>query len=68
MKKSNFNLTREQALGIICTITSQDNPCWEHFVDDFYDEDTGLMPTVEDVLSPLGVTKEEIDRASSISG
>jgi hypothetical protein len=64
-KKKKFNLTREQALKIILRITDQDDPYWENQVEEFYDEKTDSWPTIYDVLSPLGITKEEIDRAEA---
>jgi hypothetical protein len=67
MKQPKFNITREQAIKIICNITDQDDPFWENLVDEFYDEETDTMPTIFDVLRPLGVTKEEIDSAEGVN-
>jgi hypothetical protein len=67
MKQPDFNLTREQAIKLICQITDQDDPFWENLVDEFYDEETDTMPTIFDVLRPLGVTKDEIDTAEGVN-
>ena len=67
MKQPKFNLTREQAIKLICQITDQDDPFWENLVDEFYDEETDTMPTIFDVLRPLGVTKDEIDTAEGVN-
>ncbi len=64
MKK--FNLTREQAIKLILKITDEDDPYWENTVDDFYDEKTDSMPSIYDVLRPLGITKKEIDKIEGI--
>ena len=56
-----INLTREQAIKIILNITNQDDPYWEYLVEEFYDEQTDTLPTIYDVLYPLGVSKKEID-------
>jgi hypothetical protein len=61
-KRKKFNITRTQALDILCKITDQDN-MWEMLVDDFYDEKTDSMPEMADVLEALGVTREETDAA-----
>lgn len=58
-----FNLTREQAIKLICRVTDRDDPYWEYLVEEFYDETTDSMPTIFDVLKPLGISREEIDRA-----
>ncbi len=57
-----FNLTREQAIEIIVRVSDQDDPYWESMVEDYYDEKSDSIPTIYDVLKPLGITKEEIDR------
>ena len=66
-EKKTFNLTREQAIKIICQATDKDDPFWERLVDDFYDESTDTMPTIYDVLKPLGITEEEINKAEGHS-
>lgn len=58
-----FNLTREQSIKLICKITNQDDPYWEFLTDEFYNEETDDIPTIYDVLRPIGITKEEIDKA-----
>lgn len=62
-KPKQFNLTRLQALKIIGKMTDKDDPYWDYVVEDHYDEKTDSMPTVYDVLRPLGVTQEEFDEA-----
>jgi len=62
MKK--INITREQSLKLIMRMTDRDDPYWENVTQDFYDEDTDQLPTIYDVLEPLGFTKKEIDEAS----
>ena len=64
MARKKFNLTREQALDLLCQITDQDN-MWEMLVDDFYYEKTDSMPDMGDVLGALGVSREEVDAALS---
>jgi len=54
-------LTRKQAIKIICDLTNQDDPYWENVVEDYYDSDNDTMPTIYDVLKPLGVSKKEIE-------
>jgi len=65
MCRKKFNLTREQALRIICQATDHDDPYWENLVDDYYDEETDSMPSIYDVLKPIGISKEEIDKIRS---
>ena len=62
-----FNITREQAIKIICKATDYSDPFWSDLVDAFYDEKTDTMPTIYDVLRPLGITKEEIDTADGVA-
>lgn len=62
-----FNITRKQAIKIFCEATDQDDPYWSNLVDDFYDEKTDTMPSIYDVLAPLGITKDEIDEATGVT-
>lgn len=62
-KIKEFNLTREQAIKLILKITNEDDPYWENIVDEFYDEESDTIPTVFDVLRPLGITEAEIETA-----
>lgn len=57
-------LTRIEAVRILDRATDQDDPFWEHIVGDHYDEKEDNIPTIMDVLSALGVTKEEYVEAS----
>lgn len=61
-----FNLSREQAIKLILKITNEDDPYWENIVEDYYDEKTDSMPTIYDILRPLGITKEEINKVEGI--
>ena len=56
-----FKITREDSIRIFCIATDKDDPYWSDLVEEFYDEDTDTMPTIYDILAPLGVTKKEID-------
>ncbi len=62
MEEKEFNLTREQAIEIIVRVSDQDDPYWETLMEDYYDEETDSIPTIFDVLKPLGITKEDIDK------
>ncbi len=57
-----FNLTREQGIEILLNGLSQGDEFWVDLVKEFYDQATNTMPTIYDVLKPLGVTKEEITK------
>ena len=61
-----FNITREQSLKLILRMTDRDDPYWENVTQDFYDEETDQLPTIYDVLEPLGFTKKEIDEAEGV--
>lgn len=52
-------ITREQAIQLIDSITDQDDPYWENVVEDFYHEETDTMPSVFHVFNALGITKDE---------
>ena len=58
-----FNLTREQAIRLIVKATDHDDPYWENLVEEFYDEETDSMPSIYDVLAPVGITEDEIKKA-----
>lgn len=60
-----MKLTRKEALKIIERATDQDDGAWENATEDFCDEETGEMPTIYDVLAPLGVSKAEYDATST---
>ena len=61
-KRPTFNITRQQAIQLICRATNHDDPFWSDFVEEYYDEKSDTMPTIYDVLRPLGITKKEIDK------
>lgn len=52
-------LTREDAIRLFDRATDRDDPFWEHLTDDFYDEATDTLPTIDQVFEALGVTGEE---------
>lgn len=62
MARKKFDLTREQALDVLCQLTDQDN-LWEMITEDLYDEETDSLPDMYDVLGALGVTRDEVDAA-----
>lgn len=53
------NLTRQQAIGLLDSITDQEDPYWENIVEDFYHEETDTMPSVFHLFAALGITKDE---------
>ena len=57
-------ITREDAIKIFLKVTDQDDPYWEDKVEEVlgYLEDDEWLPTVYEMLAPLGITKEEIER------
>ena len=62
-----FKLTRLQAIRVFCDATSHDDPYWDNLVGDYYDEDSDTMPTMYDVLRPLGISKDEADEAMNLN-
>ncbi len=62
VKRPDFKITRDDAIRIICMATDEADPYWSNLMSDFYDEKTDTMPTIYEVLAPLGITKEEINR------
>ena len=60
-----MQLTREEALKIIATLTDVNDAGWETATEDHYDEENDDLPTIYDVLAPLGVSKAEYDAAST---
>ncbi len=55
-------ITREDAIKIMDKVTDQNDPYWEDLTDDWYDETDDTLPSMYDVMSALGVTKEEYDK------
>ncbi|WP_339118536.1 hypothetical protein [Halomonas sp. BMC6] len=53
------NLTRQQAISLLDSITDQEDPYWENIVEDFYHEETDTMPSVFHLFAALGITKDE---------
>lgn len=62
-----MKVTREQAIELLCRVTDQDDPYWEHLTGDFWDEETNDWPTLNDVLIAVGITQPEIDKAEGVS-
>ena len=56
-------LTRKDAIRMLVRVTDQDDPYWANLTDEFYDEDTDLMPTLDDVLTAVGISITEIREA-----
>ncbi len=63
-KSWNGKLSRIEAVRILDRATDQDDPFWEHAVEDHYDEKDDNIPTIMDVLAALGVTEAEYREAS----
>ncbi len=61
LERPEFNLTRTQAIKLLLSATTQGNDFWVKLVSDYFDQATNTMPTIYDVLRPLGISKEEID-------
>ena len=61
-------LTRAEAIKMLVRVTEQDDPYWENLIDEFYDEDTDLMPTLDDVLGAVGISIAEIREAEGLKG
>lgn len=53
------NLTRQQAISLLDSITDQEDPYWENIVEDFYHEETDTMPSVFHLFAALGITKDD---------
>jgi len=64
MSRPDFKITREDSIKLFCRATDKDDPNWENLVDDFYDKESDTMPTIYEMLAPLGITKEEINKAT----
>lgn len=58
-------LTRAAAIRILDRMSDQDDAAWVSATEDHYDEDTDTMPTFDQVLVALGVSKEEYATAMS---
>jgi hypothetical protein len=59
-----MKLTRLQAIKLLDDATDRDDPFWENIVEDFYDEETDTMPSIQDVFAALGVTEAEYKQAT----
>jgi hypothetical protein len=64
MGRWNGKLTKKQAIKIIEKIADQDDPYWDDAVEDFYDEDSGAIPSIFHVFAALGVTEDEYKDAT----
>ena len=58
-------ITREDAIRIMDKATNHDDPYWEDLTDEWYDETDDTMPSIYDVMSALGVTEDEYEKAVS---
>ncbi|MCP1313009.1 MULTISPECIES: hypothetical protein [unclassified Halomonas] len=56
-------LSRQQAIVLLDSMTDQDDPYWENVVDDFYDEETDTMPSAMHLFAALGISEEEYKAA-----
>lgn len=59
-------LSRIDAIRILDGATCQDDPFWENIVQDWYDEESDTIPSIFDVLSAIGVSREEYFSATRI--
>jgi hypothetical protein len=59
-------ITREDAIRVFDRATDKDDPFWEMMMEEFIeesDDDDAPLPSPEDVLEVLGVSKEEYQKA-----
>tara|TARA_Y100000593_G_scaffold9465_1_gene17225 strand:+ start:203 stop:652 length:450 start_codon:yes stop_codon:yes gene_type:complete len=61
---SDFEITRLDAIRIFDGATDKDDPFWENWVADWYDEDEDELPSVYHFFEALGVMKEEYMEAT----
>lgn len=52
-------VTRQDAIRILDNATDKDDPHWEWCVEDYYDDETGEMPSIYHVYAALGITEDE---------
>lgn len=64
MKDWPHTMTRMQAITLIDSATSRDDPYWENATEDYYDEETDTMPSIMHVFAALGVTEDEYKAAT----
>lgn len=59
-----MKVKRKDAIKVICNALDQlgDNGFETMLEDDYYDEKTDTMPSMQDVLEAVGITKAEMDR------
>lgn len=58
-----MEVSRLDAIKILCRIADQDDPYWDHITDDWYDEKTDTWPSIYDVFEAIGVSNGEVDTA-----
>lgn len=61
-----MKITRKQAIRIICQLMDQDGIDSISSVQDLYDEETDDYPMMDDVLSALGITEDEMREGCGI--
>lgn len=57
-------LSRQQAIALLESITDREDPYWSDVVDDFYDEDTDTMPSIFHLFAALGISEVEYKAAT----
>jgi hypothetical protein len=65
-KTKEMKITRKQAIKIICELMDQDGIDTLSSIQDLYDEETDDYPLMEDVLTAIGITNDEIDEGCGI--
>lgn len=61
-----MKITRKQAIRIICQLMDQDRIESISSVQDLYDEETDDYPLMDDVLSAIGITENEMNEGCGI--
>ena len=61
-----MKITRKQAIKIICELMDQDGIESINAVQDLYDEETDDYPLMDDVLTAIGITEDEIKEGCGI--
>ena len=61
-----MEITRKQAIRIICELMDQDGIDSISSVQDLYDEETDDYPMMDDVLKAIGITESEINEGCGI--
>lgn len=61
-----MKITRKQAIRIICQLMDQDGIDSIDSVQDLYNEETDDYPMMDDVLSAIGITEDEMKEGCGI--